>query len=251
MISLTGAGGKTTLMFRLARELFLGGKKVITTTTTKILEPGEDQTPHLFVCRDEGEIEGLVGRLLNEHGHITLAKERIEAKKLNGISPELANRLWNSYDMDALIIEADGAAGRPVKAPREGEPVIPSGTTLVVGLLGMDGVEKALDDRYVFRAERVSKITGIPPGDKLTEEGMALLIIHPDGLFKEAPASARRIAFLNKVDIPDGLDRAKRIAGIILEKEDSGIESVISGQVKNEPPVAAVFLRLYKMFYTI
>jgi probable selenium-dependent hydroxylase accessory protein YqeC len=115
----------------------------------------------------------------------------------------------------------------------------------------MDGVEKALDDRYVFRAERVSKITGIPPGDKLTEEGMALLIIHPDGLFKEAPASARRIAFLNKVDIPDGLDRAKRIAGIILEKEDSGIESVISGQVKNEPPVAAVFLRLYKMFYTI
>ncbi|MCJ7704365.1 MAG: hypothetical protein MUO28_02375, partial [Desulfobacterales bacterium] len=41
MISLTGAGGKTTLLFRLARELSLEGKKVITTTTTKILEPSE------------------------------------------------------------------------------------------------------------------------------------------------------------------------------------------------------------------
>jgi hypothetical protein len=39
MISLVGAGGKTTLMFRLAKELSLSGKRLVTTTTTKILEP--------------------------------------------------------------------------------------------------------------------------------------------------------------------------------------------------------------------
>jgi probable selenium-dependent hydroxylase accessory protein YqeC len=230
-------------MFRLAHELFIEGKKVITTTTTKILEPDEDETSHLFVSEDEGKIRDFVDRYLNEYGHITLAKERIETGKLRGISPELADSLWNLYDMDALIIEADGAAGRPVKAPREGEPVIPSGTTLVVAMLGVDGVEKELNEKYVFQAERISKITGISPGGKMTEEGMALLMTHPEGLFKGAPASARRVAFLNKVDIPDGLNRAMRIARIILEKGDSGIERVISGQLKSEPPVAAIFMR--------
>ncbi len=39
LITLVGAGGKTTLMFALARELLTGHKKIITTTTTKIYPP--------------------------------------------------------------------------------------------------------------------------------------------------------------------------------------------------------------------
>lgn len=240
MISLTGAGGKTTLMFRLARELFLEGKKVITTTTTKILEPSEDESLHLFVSEDEEKVKEFVDRHLDEYGHITLAKERIGRGKLRGISPELADSLWNLYDIDVLIIEADGASGRPVKAPREGEPVIPSNTTLVVAVLGLDGVEKELNDQNVFQASRVSKLTGIPEDEKMTEEGMALLMTHPEGLFKGAPNSSRLAAFLNKVDIPDGLNMAERIARNIFEKKDVKIDRVILGQLKSEPPVVEV-----------
>ena len=36
VISIVGAGGKTALMFRMARELAGGGDRVLTTTTTKI-----------------------------------------------------------------------------------------------------------------------------------------------------------------------------------------------------------------------
>ena len=50
VISLVGAGGKTTLMFRLAKELLLSGKRVVTTTTTKILEPTPEETNFSF-CR--------------------------------------------------------------------------------------------------------------------------------------------------------------------------------------------------------
>ena len=39
VISLVGAGGKTSLMFRLAHELSLTGDSVLTTTTTKIYVP--------------------------------------------------------------------------------------------------------------------------------------------------------------------------------------------------------------------
>ncbi len=241
MVSLTGAGGKTTLMFRLARELSLLGKKVITTTTTKILEPSEDESSHCFVSEDETDMRAFVRRHLGQYGQITLARERIGEGKLKGISPELANSLWDLYDIDMVIIEADGAAGRPVKAPRIGEPVIPSRTTLVIGILGLDGVGKELNDQNIFQASLVSKLTGIPEGEKMTEEAMALLMTHPEGLFKGAPALSRRMAFLNKADIREGLVKSKKLVQEIFKRREGKVERVVSGQLKGESPAVEVF----------
>jgi probable selenium-dependent hydroxylase accessory protein YqeC len=240
VISLVGAGGKTTLMFRIAKELALSGKKVVTTTTTKILEPATGETSSLFIDSDEEKIKDFVGRHLDQYHHITIALERLGSGKLKGISPNLVNELWRLHDIDTIIIEADGAAGRPVKAPRENEPVIPSSTTLVVAILGVDGMEMELNEENVFQPERVSKITGIPMGERLTDEAMAILMTHAEGVFKGAPSSSRVVAFLNKVDIPNGVARAKRIAQKIIEKKNSQIERVVLGQLKNEPPVAEV-----------
>ena len=240
MISLVGAGGKTTLMFRLAKELFLNGKKVVTTTTTKILEPTPGETGSLFIDPDEEKIKDFVWRHLDQYHHITIALERLGSGKLKGISPNLVNGLWSSHGIDTIIIEADGAAGRPVKAPRENEPVIPTNTTLVVAILGVDGMEMELNEENVFQPERVSKITGIPIGERLTDEAMAILMTHPEGIFKGTPSSSRVIAFLNKVDIPNGVVKAKSIGQKIFEKKHRQIERIVLGQLKNEPPVAEV-----------
>ena len=243
VISLTGAGGKTTLMFRLARELFLAGKKVVTTTTTKILEPASGETVSLFIHPDEEELQQWVYRHLDEHKHITIAREKLESGKLKGVSSNLVNDLFRLNRVDYLIVESDGAAGRPVKAPREGEPVIPSSTTLVVAILGVDGVEKELNEENVFQAERVSKMTGVPIGRKMTDEAMAILMTHPEGIFKGAPSSSRVIAFLNKVDTPSRMIRAKEIAQDVIRRKHPQIERVISGQLRNEPPVLEVMRR--------
>ncbi len=240
VISLAGAGGKTTLMFSLAKELFLAGKKVVTTTTTKILEPVSGETISLFVHPDEIELKQFVQKHLDEYRHITIACERLESGKLKGVSSDLVNDLGDSNKMDYIIIETDGAAGRPVKAPREGEPVIPSSTTLVVAILGVDGIEREINEENVFQAERVSKITGIPVGEKMTEEAMALLMTHPEGIFKGAPTSSRVVAFFNKVDIPDGVIKAKRIAQKMIERKHPRIERVVLGQLRNDPPVVDV-----------
>lgn len=240
MISLVGAGGKTTLMFRLAKELFLNGKKVVTTTTTKILEPTPGETGSLFIDPDEEKIKDFVWRHLDQYHHITVALERLGSGKLKGISPNLVKGLWSSHGIDTIIIEADGAAGRPVKAPRENEPVIPTNTTLVVAILGVDGMEMELNEENVFQPERVSKITGIPIGERLTDEAMAILMTHPEGIFKGTPSSSRVIAFLNKVDIPNGVVKAKSIGQKIFEKKHRQIERIVLGQLKNEPPVAEV-----------
>ena len=240
VISLAGAGGKTTLMFRLAKELFLKGKRVVTTTTTKILEPASGETVSLFINLDEEELKQFVHKHLDEYKHITIARERLESGKLKGVSSDLVNDFWSSNEIDYIIIEADGAAGRPIKAPREGEPVIPSSTTLVVAILGVDGVEMEVNEENVFQVERVSKLTGIPIGKKMTDEAMAVLMTHPEGIFKGAPSSSRVIAFLNKVDIPDGVVKAKGIARNIIERKHPKIERVVLGQLRNEPPVVEV-----------
>jgi probable selenium-dependent hydroxylase accessory protein YqeC len=240
VISLVGGGGKTTLMFRLARELCDEGKKVITTTTTRIMEPSPQETAFLFVNTNDEEIKRFVDRNIGEYRHITLASERLGGGKLKGISPGLVEALCRSEVFDFMIIEADGSAGLPVKAPREGEPVIPSNTTLLVALLGTDGVGLELTEGKVFRPEIVSSITGIPMGGKMTDEAMAVLISHPKGITKGTPPSSRRIVFLNKVDIPDGEVKAEKVIRKIVEKQDPRIDRIVLGQTKMNPPVVRV-----------
>lgn len=240
VISLVGAGGKTTLMFRLAKELFLGGRNVVTTTTTKILEPTPGETNFLFIDPDGDKMKDFVQSHLDQYRHITVAQEKLESGKLKGVSPNLVNELSRVPGVDMILIEADGAAGRSIKAPREKEPIIPFNTTLVVAILGVDGLEKELNEENVFQPERVSKMTGIPIGERLTDEAIALLITHPEGIFKGAPPLSRVVAFLNKVDIPNSREKAKSISQKIFEKRHRQIERVVLGQLKKEPPVAEV-----------
>jgi probable selenium-dependent hydroxylase accessory protein YqeC len=159
---------------------------------------------------------------------------------LKGISQKLVGALWRLRETDVVIVEADGAAGRPVKAPRENEPVIPTATSLVVAILGTDGMGKELSDENVFQPERVSKITGIPVGERLTDEAMAILMTHSEGIFKGAPSSSRVVAFLNKVDLPDGVAKARNIAQKVLDKKHQKIEKIVLGQLNSEPPVVEV-----------
>jgi probable selenium-dependent hydroxylase accessory protein YqeC len=243
LISLVGAGGKTTLMFRLAKELVLNGKRVVTTTTTKILEPIPGETDCLFINPDGEKLKDLVKGSLSRYPHITIVREKLESGKLKGVSPNLVNELWSSPGIDAIIVEADGAAGRTIKAPREGEPVFPSNTTLVVAILGVDGMELKINEENVFQPERIAKMTGILFGERMTDEGMAVLMTHPEGIFKGAPSSSRVVAFLNKVDIPNGVKKGKRISQKIFEKRHRQIERVVLGQLKKEPPVVEVIFR--------
>lgn len=240
VISLVGAGGKTTLMFRLAKELVERGQKVVTTTTTKILEPSPEESRYLFVNSENGRIKKFVGEQLSSYRNITIAQEKLGSGKLKGLSPEFVTELSNSEEIEYLIVEADGAAGRPVKAPREGEPVISSSTTIVVALSGVDGVDLELKEENIFRSEKVSQLTGLPLGSRMTDEAMAILMTHPDGIFRGTPVSSRVVVFLNKVDILNGMEKARRIAEKVLIRRHPQIERIVLGQLKGDPPVVEV-----------
>ncbi len=55
VIAIVGAGGKTSLMFRIAHELAADGESVLT-TTTRILPPTRAQCPRVILSTSPGEL---------------------------------------------------------------------------------------------------------------------------------------------------------------------------------------------------
>ncbi len=244
VISLVGAGGKTSLMFTLARELAVAGKHVITTTTTKILEPSSYETPLLLL---EADTEKMMRRLLqnlDRYPHITLAMHRLPHGKLKGIAPELVMRIAESGRVSYIIVEADGAAHKPLKAPNATEPVISQNTSLLIPVVGIDALGSRLTEEDVFRAEIVSKLTGLPLGSTVSAEAIATLITHPEGITKGSQAQVRIMPLINKVDLPDSLYKARDLAKKILDMKHPQIERVILGQVRFPEPVTEVISAL-------
>ena len=242
VISLVGAGGKTSLMFKLAHELSMTGESVLTTTTTKIFEPGPDQSACVIVSGSAVRLLDQAKGLIDKHPHITMALDRLpEAGKLIGIPLEAVDSLWKSHLFRWIVVEADGAAGRPLKAPADHEPVIPDCTSCLVGLAGLSGIGRPLNDQWVFRPERFAELAGIPQNSGITESAVGDVITHKKGLFKNASARAARIAFLNQADTPEYFAAGQRIARLLTEKLGTGLDRVVIGQARADAPVLKIY----------
>jgi len=245
VVSLVGAGGKTTLMFTLARELTQKGKAVITSTTTKIFPPSPSETACVFVSNHEDELIDFIVKNAGTKKRITIGSEVLtDSRKLNGINPSLVSRVIELKSVDYVIIEADGASQRSLKAPNpEYEPVIPSCTTMVIPVVGIDALGSNLSEKRVFRPEIVSRLTGVRLGEVVTADTIARLILHPSGLATGTPAEARIIPFINKMDLSPDRSAARDLAHAILAGEHPRIDRVVLGQARLCPPVVEVIYR--------
>ncbi len=242
VISLVGAGGKTSLMFRLAHELEKAGERVLTTTTTKIYEPSADQSAGLIVSGSVPTMLKKAQALLKDRLHVTAAAERLpDPGKLRGFAPEIIQKIWSSRLFRWIIVEADGAAGRPLKVPADHEPVIPACTSRLVGMVGLNCVGRSLNNQWVFRHERFLQLTGLPDDSKITESAIIAVLEHEKGIFKNALAQAMRIAFFNQADSTQNFAAGQRIAKVLIKKKMAGLHRVIIGQTLSDPPVLEVY----------
>ncbi|MBW2085743.1 MAG: putative selenium-dependent hydroxylase accessory protein YqeC, partial [Deltaproteobacteria bacterium] len=238
VISLVGAGGKTTLMFRLARELADAGETVLTTTTTKIYKPSKEQSPCIIISADLEEVVKQAKKFKLECAHITAACGYLASQgKLTGFKPYVINQLWETGLFRWILVEADGAARKPLKAPASHEPVIPTCSGWVVAMIGLDAVGKPLEDQWVFRSRLYSQITGLPPGKPVTEDSVARIILHHQGLMKGSPSRARRFVFLNKAEDEGAHKAEQKIGSILLIKGHDKLEKIVIGALELEPPL--------------
>ena len=141
IITITGAGGKTSLMFSLARELASLGR-VLVTTTTKIYVPHPDNFEELITS--DSKIKG-------NNKNIIIYGERIENSKLYSLSYEKIFDLKEKFDY--ILIEGDGAKELKIKAWNDTEPCIPSFSNKVIGVVNLDILNLKLNESNIHRFE--------------------------------------------------------------------------------------------------
>jgi len=241
LISLVGAGGKTTLMYRLAAQLSRRFGQAISTTTTRIWPPGQQESPCILYLPPGASLSpGRLKETLARQGHVTLVSEPLPSKKLKGLEPSRIEELKSCLPGVPIVVEADGAAQRSLKVPAPWEPVIPEATTLVIAVVGIDVLDQRLTEEHVFRAQQAAQLLGIQPGERITEEHIALILSHPQGVIKGSPAASRIMVFINKVELLEDLSRARRLAERVLLEGAPRTGGVVLGSARSGEVFALV-----------
>jgi molybdenum cofactor cytidylyltransferase len=204
LVSIVGAGGKSTILLSLGRELAARGQRVILTTTTKM---AADQITEP-TCRSDDPAD--VEKALEPTRPLFVVTGKVPGK-VTGPSAESVDRLFEETTADHVIVEADGARSMSIKAPANHEPVIPSHTTIVVVVVGIDAIGRPISD-VSYRPDLVAGIAGIGEDELLTCEHVAAVLLHPEGGLKGIPTRARVVMALSRVT-PETDQTATRLAG--------------------------------------
>lgn len=185
VVAAVGAGGKTSLLYALAREVAsLGGRAIVTGTTRFTPAPHGWPMPPLIEVRT-GEVASMVAG----HGGSVLVVARTEpqpAGRLAPLSDEDIAALASLEGFDAVLVEADGSRARPFKAPGDHEPVIPVSATHVVVTVGASVLGSSLDGGRVHRPEAVRVLAS---GAEVVDASMvARVLAHAGGGRKDVGA---------------------------------------------------------------
>lgn len=189
--SIVGAGGKTTLMFKLANELKDKGK-VLVTTTTKIYRPNEKEVDYLYIGKDGYDFI----KNNKDYGIYAYGEEVNKEDKLIGIKPNLVNNLKSSFDY--ILIEADGSKKKDLKAWNENEPIICSKNNKYIGVLSLKTINIEINNDNIHRIDEFLNLTNSNIGEKVSLEILIKLIFNKKGLFKNS--MGENILFLNKAE---------------------------------------------------
>lgn len=198
VVSLCGGGGKTTLMYALARET----KTLMPTalfTTTHIMPPSDADVVLSVPFSEE------VCRAAWREGKIVSSGVFLAEERRFGAPEEEAMRFL-CREAASVIIEADGARRLPVKFPAAWEPVIRPETTHTVVVAGLSALGKhpaEIVHRHALARDAVDV-----SGNRFTEKHMAELLWAGYGRFDP-------IFFINQADTAELAERGERICALL------------------------------------
>lgn len=222
VVSVVGAGGKKTTLYNLAPAL----ERAIVTATVRI-PPFENRVAELAVTKDPIEAVRNVDRW-----PLGLVPARdADRERYLGYDTETIDALAETTDVP-ILIKADGARTRWLKAPDAEEPQIPTASDLVIPIASAKAVGKPLDSEFVHRPERVAALTGRSVGEEISVDDVVTVLSHDRGGLKSIPEDARVVPLINMVDdaslertardIADGLFEHPRIEHVVLARMNRG-----------------------------
>lgn len=187
-----GGGGKTTLLRTLGEELAAAGNRVLLCTSTKILPfPGLENR---IDPTEESLAEALKARRLvcagtPVPGTGKLGAPAIPMARLAALA-------------DYVLVEADGAAGRPLKAHAPHEPVIPPEANQTILAAGASGFGRPIREA-AHRSALYARLAGVPEDAAAAPETEAAVLL-AEGLHDRV--------FLNQVETAEARRQAAALA---------------------------------------
>ena len=146
IISIVGAGGKTTLVFNMASECARAGGSVLVTTTTHMIDDNFYHSLNEALKKD-----GINGRPKKSHVY-KIGSSR--GDRVGILSKEELDRAKEIFDY--IIVEADGSRCMPIKKPDlNKEPVILDGSDEIYIVMG----RAAIGRRFKIVCHRYNLLT--------------------------------------------------------------------------------------------
>lgn len=189
LISVTGGGGKTTLIFMLCGELEKAGTETIITSTTRMYYPA-GFPGEVLISEDRREAVRLAA---DRRGARFYAARRYPQGKAGGAECSVLDEMHRAGAGAVILNEADGAAGRPYKFYRNGEPVIPETTTKIIHVIGSETFGSAMSGEMFHRCP--AEYDG-----RIFDAGMLRNFMEYYLTEKLAGCGAEKILLINKAD---------------------------------------------------
>jgi molybdenum cofactor cytidylyltransferase len=242
-VAFVGAGGKTGAMRRLVNELVPDYPVIVTTTTRLGYEQSDLAAMHVIVSHPN-ELQGTGAVLYEQRSILVTGPLGTGEPKWLGLDDEQMQQVWSAaQDVGAvLLIEADGARRRSLKAPAAHEPAIPNFVDLVVPVAGIDAVGASLSEEAVHRPELLAKLLGLEEGISLSAQHIADALISTEGGFKRVPPGAEVRLLINKIEDADQIEAGRAIAERALRSKD--LLGVVLAAVAEDDPVREVHGRV-------
>lgn len=265
IITIVGAGGKTSLMFS-ASSLFRKDYKVLVTTTTHIYVPNKNLYDEMIMlsdikddkvsrenqeynrenCNNENHNNEkysdliknnkkgvyVIGNYIVNNSNSNTSNCNIDGSKVNplkikGLTFDQLDKITPYFDI--VIIEGDGSKEKPLKGWRDLEPVVYNKTTKTIGVVDISSVGLCINEENIHRLDKFLEIINEDSPKTVNLTHTKNMILNKNGLFKIY--KGEKILFINKVENINDEIHALNLIENIKNENPSYIDKFIYGSV--------------------
>lgn len=237
VISIVGAGGKKSTLYRLAAAH--SGRIAITSTV--YTPPFRKRLAAEVVIAGTRELAGAVAAAAKHCNRVAYALPSEKPARFKGVPPDQVTAIHKDVGFDTTFVKADGARLRWIKAPGVDEPQIPQTSTTVIPVVSVRAIGQPLTGETAHRWQLVARITGLAEGETITAVHMARLLASREGALKNS-GDAVVIPVINMVETNTQRTLATAAAEQALNMSER-ISHVILAAMAQPQPVVAVIRR--------
>lgn len=207
VVSIVGSGGKTSLLFNLAKELKIK-YKVLVSTSAKIFLPSDDCYDFLYL-----NLDSYFNNKSNNSVGITVVAKDINKKtnKLIGIDDKDLDILI--MDFDVILLEADGSKMLPIKGWKNHEPPVLSKTTKTIGVFPVNLINKKIDKKFIYGFHEFNILTD--NSEYINFRAIGKICSKKNGIFKNS--NGFLYLFLNKADTVEEISISEELSNYLNE----------------------------------